>query len=114
MLEPIEEVVIDVDEEHSGIVVQKLAERSAELIEMRPSGGGRVRLVFHAPTRGLIGYQGELLTDTRGTAVMNRLFHGYAPVQRRDRRPPQRRADLQRRRARRSPTRCGTWRTAGR
>ena len=78
-LEPIEEVVIDVDEEHSGIVVQKLAERKAELIEMRPSGGGRVRLVFHAPTRGLIGYQGELLTDTRGTAVMNRLFHGYGP-----------------------------------
>jgi GTP-binding protein len=76
-LEPIEEVVIDVDEEHSGIVVQKLAERKGEMTEMRPSGGGRVRLVFHAPTRGLIGYQGELLTDTRGTAVMNRLFHGY-------------------------------------
>jgi GTP-binding protein len=75
--EPIEEVVIDVDEEHSGIVVQKLSERKAEMMEMRPSGGGRVRLVFHAPTRGLIGYQGELLTDTRGTAVMNRLFHGY-------------------------------------
>jgi GTP-binding protein len=77
LLEPIEEVVIDVDEEHSGIVVQKLAERKAEMTEMRPSGGGRVRLVFHAPTRGLIGYQGELLTDTRGTAVMNRLFHEY-------------------------------------
>ena len=46
---------------------------------MRPSGGGRLRLVFHAPTRGLIGYQSELLTDTRGTAVMNRLFHAYAP-----------------------------------
>ena len=77
LLEPIEEVVIDVDEEHSGIVVQKLAERKAEMTEMRPSGGGRVRLVFHAHTRGLIGYQGELLTDTRGTAVMNRLFHDY-------------------------------------
>jgi len=77
LLEPIEEVVIDVDEGHSGIVVQKLAERKAEMTEMRPSGGGRVRLVFHAPTRGLIGYQGELLTDTRGTAVMNRLFHDY-------------------------------------
>src|SRR6266849_4852154 len=75
--EPIEEVVIDVDEGHAGIVVQKLAERKAEMTEMRPSGGGRVRLVFHAPTRGLIGYQGELLTDTRGTAVMNRLFHSY-------------------------------------
>ncbi|HET7912232.1 MAG TPA: translational GTPase TypA, partial [Pseudolabrys sp.] len=78
LLEPIEEVVIDLDEEHSGIVVQKLAERKADMMEMRPSGGGRLRLVFHAPTRGLIGYQGELLTDTRGTAIMNRLFHAYA------------------------------------
>ena len=79
LLEPIEEVVIDVDEEHSGVVVQKMSERKAEMIEMRPSGGNRLRLVFHAPTRGLIGYQGELLTDTRGTAIMNRLFHAYAP-----------------------------------
>jgi GTP-binding protein len=79
LMEPIEEVVIDLDEEHSGVVVQKLSERKAEMVEMRPSGGGRLRLVFHAPTRGLIGYQGELLTDTRGTAVMNRLFHAYAP-----------------------------------
>jgi GTP-binding protein len=79
MLEPIEEVVIDLDEEHSGIVVQKMAERKADMMEMKPSGGGRLRLVFHAPTRGLIGYQGELLTDTRGTAIMNRLFHAYAP-----------------------------------
>jgi GTP-binding protein len=77
--EPVEEVVIDVDEEHSGIVVQKMSERKADLLEMKPSGGGRLRLVFHAPTRGLIGYQGELLTDTRGTAVMNRIFHAYAP-----------------------------------
>ena len=77
--EPIEEVVIDVDDAFAGIVVQKLSERKGEMVEMRPSGGGRVRLVFFAPTRGLIGYQGELLTDTRGTAVMNRLFHGYAP-----------------------------------
>src|SRR6185369_8836534 len=52
-------------------------ERKAKMTEMRPSGGGRVRLVFHAPTRGLICYQGELLTDTRGTAVINRLFHDY-------------------------------------
>ncbi len=79
MTEPIEEVVIDLDEEHAGVVVQKMSERKAELIEMRPSGGGRLRLVFYAPTRGLIGYQGELLTDTRGTAVLNRLFHDYAP-----------------------------------
>src|SRR5918999_3222116 len=77
--EPIEEVVIDVDEIHSGVVVQKMSERKAEMIEMKPSGGGRVRLVFYAPTRGLIGYQGELLTDSRGTAIMNRLFHNYAP-----------------------------------
>jgi GTP-binding protein len=79
LFEPIEEVVIDVDEEHSGVVVQKMAGRKAKMIEMRPSGGDRLRLVFHAPTRGLIGYQGELLTDTRGSAIMNRLFHAYAP-----------------------------------
>jgi GTP-binding protein len=79
VLEPIEEVVIDVDEEHSGVVVQKLSERRGDMTEMRPSGGGRLRLVFHVPTRGLLGYQSELLTDTRGTAVMNRLFHAYAP-----------------------------------
>jgi GTP-binding protein len=79
LLEPIEEAVIDVDEQHAGVVVQKLAERKGEMVEMRPSGGGRVRLIFYAPTRGLIGYQGELLTDTRGTAVMNRLFHAYGP-----------------------------------
>jgi len=79
LLEPIEEVVIDLDEGHAGIVVQKLSERRADMVEMRPSGGGRVRLVFHAPTRGLIGYHGELLTDTRGTAVMNRVFYTYAP-----------------------------------
>lgn len=78
-LEPMEEVVIDVDEEYSGTVVQKMSERKADMIEMKPSGGNRLRLVFHAPTRGLIGYQSELLTDTRGTAIMNRLFHGYEP-----------------------------------
>jgi GTP-binding protein len=77
--EPIEEVMIDVDEEHSGVVVQKMSERKAEMLEMRPSGGNRLRLVFNAPTRGLIGYQGELLTDTRGTAIMNRVFLNYAP-----------------------------------
>ena len=96
LLEPIEEVVIDVDEEHSGVVVQKMAERKAEMIEMRPSGGDRLRLVFHAPTRGLIGYQGELLTDTRGTAIMNRLFHDYAPYKGEIAGAAQRRADLQR------------------
>ncbi|WP_295846275.1 translational GTPase TypA [Tardiphaga sp.] len=78
-LEPVEEVVIDVDEEFSGVVVQKMSERKAEMIEMRPSGGNRLRLVFYAPTRGLIGYQGDLMTDTKGTAIMNRLFHAYLP-----------------------------------
>lgn len=77
-LEPIEEVVIDVDDEFSGAVVQKLSERKAEMIEMKQSGVGRTRMVFHAPTRGLIGYQGELMTDTRGTAIMNRVFLEYA------------------------------------
>jgi len=79
LLEPIEEVVIDVDEEHSGVVVQKMSERKGEMVEMRPSGGNRLRLVFLAPTRGLIGYLGELLTDTRGTAIMNRVFHNWGP-----------------------------------
>ena len=78
-LEPIEEVIVDVDEEHTGIVVQKLSERRAEMRDMRPSGTGRQRIMFHAPTRGLIGYQGELMSDTRGTAIMNRIFHAYAP-----------------------------------
>lgn len=78
-LEPIEEVIIDVDEAHTGVVVQKLSERKGDMMEMRPSGGGRVRMVFHVPTRGLLGYQSELLSDTRGTAVMNRIFHAYSP-----------------------------------
>ncbi|MCB2053823.1 MAG: translational GTPase TypA [Geminicoccaceae bacterium] len=78
-LEPIEEVVVDVDEEYAGAVVQKLTERKADLVEMRPAGAGKQRLVFHAPTRALIGYHGEFLTDTRGTGVMNRLFHDWQP-----------------------------------
>ena len=78
-MEPIEEVVIDVDEEHSGTVVEKITMRKGELQEMRPSGGGKQRLVFHCPSRGLIGYHGEFLTDTRGTGIMARLFHSYAP-----------------------------------
>ena len=78
-LEPIEEAIIDVDDEFSGVVVKKLSERRGELQDMRSSGRGRTRLEFHVPTRSLLGYQGELLTDTRGTAVMNRLFHSYAP-----------------------------------
>ena len=78
-LEPIEEVVIDVDQEHSGTVVQKMALRKGEMQSMAPSGGGKVRMTFIAPTRGLIGYHSEFLTDTRGTGIINRLFHGYAP-----------------------------------
>ena len=78
-LEPVEEVIVDVDEQYAGVVVQGLAERKGELKEMRPSGGGRQRLVFIVPPRGLIGYQGDLMTDSRGTAVMNRLFHEYVP-----------------------------------
>src|SRR5262249_33396617 len=78
-LEPIEEVVIDVDDAFAGVVVEKIGERRGELKEMRPSGGGKTRLVFHAPSRALIGYHGEFMTDTRGTGIMNRLFPGYAP-----------------------------------
>ena len=78
-LEPIEEVVVDVDEEFAGVVVEKMSRRKAEMQQMRPSGGGKLRLIFLGPTRGLIGYQGEFLADTRGTGVMSRLFHGYAP-----------------------------------
>jgi GTP-binding protein len=78
-LEPVEEVQIDVDEDYAGAVVEKLSQRKAELKEMRPSGGGKQRLLFHAPSRGLIGYHGEFLTDTRGTGIMNRVFHDYAP-----------------------------------
>lgn len=77
-LEPMEEVQIDVDEEHSGVVVEKMSLRKGELQDMRPSGGGKVRITFFAPSRGLIGYQGEFMTDTRGTGLMSRLFHGYA------------------------------------
>ncbi|NDG04589.1 MAG: translational GTPase TypA, partial [Alphaproteobacteria bacterium] len=78
-LEPIEEVIIDVDEAYSGTVVNNMNERKAELVDMRPSGGGKQRLVFYAPSRGLIGYHSQFLSETRGTGLMNRLFHGYAP-----------------------------------
>ena len=79
ILEPIEEVVVDVDDEYSGVVVDKLSQRKGEMQEMKPSGGGKTRLVFFVPSRGLIGYQSEFLTDTKGTGVINRLFHDYAP-----------------------------------
>ncbi|ODT80002.1 MAG: GTP-binding protein TypA [Pelagibacterium sp. SCN 64-44] len=78
-LEPVEEVIIDVDDEHTGAVVQKLTERKGELTDMRPSGVGRTRIKLIVPTRALIGYQPELLSDTRGTAIFNRLFHSFVP-----------------------------------
>ena len=78
-LEPIEEVVIDVDDEYSGVVIEKLSSRKAELKDMGPSGAGKTRLTFMAPSRALIGYQGEFLTDTRGSGVLNRIFSHYEP-----------------------------------
>jgi len=78
-MEPYETVVVDVDDEFSGTVVEKMAKRKAEMTEMRPSGGGKTRLTFIAPSRGLIGYHGEFLSDTRGTGIMNRLFDSYGP-----------------------------------
>jgi GTP-binding protein len=78
-LEPIEEVTIDVDDPYTGIVIDKISQRKGELQDMRPTGAGKTRLVFFAPSRGLIGYHGEFLTDTRGTGVMNRMFHEFAP-----------------------------------
>ncbi|QDH13684.1 translational GTPase TypA [Formicincola oecophyllae] len=77
--EPFEEVLIDVDEPYSGVVVEKMSLRKGVMQDMRPSGGDKVRLTFLIPSRGLIGYYGEFLTDTRGTGIMNRLFHGYLP-----------------------------------
>ena len=77
--EPIEDVVIDVDEEFAGAVVEAMSERKAEMQGLKPSGSGKVRISFLAPSRGLIGYHGQFLTDTRGTGIMNRLYHGYAP-----------------------------------
>jgi GTP-binding protein len=79
-LEPIEEVTIDVDDEYSGAVIDKLTgERKGELVEMKPAGVGKTRIIAHVPSRGLIGYHGQFLTDTRGTGVLNRIFHAWAP-----------------------------------
>ncbi|HKD23934.1 MAG TPA: EF-Tu/IF-2/RF-3 family GTPase, partial [Rhizomicrobium sp.] len=78
-LEPIEEVTIDVDDPYTGVVIDKISQRKGEMQDMRPTGAGKTRIVFFAPSRGLIGYHGEFLTDTRGTGVINRMFHGYAP-----------------------------------
>jgi len=77
--EPIEEVQVDVDDEYTGIVVEQMGLRRGELVDMRPSGGAKTRIVFRVPSRGLIGYHGQFLTDTRGTGIMSRIFHGYEP-----------------------------------
>ncbi|MEY8831237.1 translational GTPase TypA [Sedimentitalea sp. XS_ASV28] len=79
-MEPIEEATIDVDDEYSGAVIEKITgARRGELVEMKPAGAGKTRIIAHVPSRGLIGYHGEFLTDTRGTGVLNRVFHGWAP-----------------------------------
>ena len=79
-LEPVEEVTIDVDDDYSGVVIEKITgSRKGELIEMRPAGVGKTRIIAHVPSRGLIGYQGEFLTDTRGTGVLNRVFNDWEP-----------------------------------
>ena len=78
-LEPLEEIHVDVDSEHVGSVVEALNKRKADMIEMRESGAGKTRLTFIGPSRGLIGYHGQFLTDTRGTGIMNRMFHSYGP-----------------------------------
>ena len=78
-LEPIEEVIIDVDEDYSSTVIDSMNRRKAEMVDMRQAGAGKTRVTFHAPSRGLIGYQSKFLTETRGTGVLNRLFHSYAP-----------------------------------
>ncbi|MBL9057406.1 MAG: translational GTPase TypA [Rhodobacteraceae bacterium] len=79
-MEPVEEVIVDVDDEYSGAVIDKLTgERKGDLVEMKPAGVGKTRIIAHVPSRGLIGYHGQFLTDTRGTGVLNRIFHGWTP-----------------------------------
>jgi GTP-binding protein len=79
LTEPYEELIIDVDDEFSGTVVEKVSQRKGEMTDMRPSGGGKTRITFIAPSRGLIGYQSQFMTDTRGTGLINRIFHSYGP-----------------------------------
>ena len=79
-LEPVEEVIIDVDDDYTGVVIEKLTgERKGEMVDMRPAGVGKTRIIAHVPSRGLIGYHGEFMTDTRGNGVLNRIFHGWVP-----------------------------------
>ena len=78
--EPFEEVTIDCDEEHSGTVIEKMNIRNAELRDLQVSDDGRSRMIWHAPSRGLIGYRSDFLTDTRGSGTMNRIFADYGPA----------------------------------
>jgi GTP-binding protein len=79
-LEPVEEATIDVDDDYAGAVIEKITgPRRGDLVEMKPAGVGKNRIIAHVPSRGLIGYHGEFLTDTRGTGVLNRVFHGWTP-----------------------------------
>ncbi|MDY0029351.1 MAG: translational GTPase TypA [Pseudobdellovibrionaceae bacterium] len=78
-VEPYEEIIVDIDDEHTGSVVEKMTERKADLVDMRPAGHGKTRIIFSCPSRGMIGYQSQFLTDTRGTGVLNRLFKEYGP-----------------------------------
>ncbi len=110
--EPFEDVLVDVDEPYSGVVVEKMSRRKGVMQDMRPSGGGKVRLTFRMPSRGLIGYHGEFLTDTRGSGIMNRMFAGYRALGRPDGGPPQRQPDQHASPARPSTTRCSTSRSA--
>ncbi len=79
VIEPYEEIIVDIDDEYTGAVVEKLTERKADLVDMRPAGHGKTRIIFACPSRGMIGYQSQFLTDTRGTGVLNRLFKEYGP-----------------------------------
>ncbi|MGR3545327.1 MAG: translational GTPase TypA, partial [Paracoccus sp. (in: a-proteobacteria)] len=79
-LEPVEEVIIDVEDDYTGVVIEKLTgDRKGDMVDMRPAGLGKTRIVAHVPSRGLIGYHGEFMTDTRGNGVLNRIFHGWTP-----------------------------------
>ena len=112
--EPIEEVTIDVDDEYSGAVIDKVTgERKGELVEMKPAGVGKTRIIAHVPSRGLIGYHGQFLTDTRGTGVLNRIFHAWAP----HKGPIQGRRQgvlISMENGSSVPTRSGTWKSAAR
>ena len=109
-----EHLVIDCPEEFVGVVTQKIGTRKGRMTNMVNHGTGRVRLEFRIPSRGLIGFRSQFLTDTRGTGLLNHLFDGYEPWHGRDPAPHDRRAGLRPRRARRRRTRSSTCRIAAR